>query len=174
MSHNDSTVTANDAPAAIAKRDTERYLVFSLNQEQYALPLLKVKEVIGFTEITQVPYTPSHFRGIMNLRGQVISVIDLRLKFRMTKAEISNETVIIILDLSPLSLGIIVDAVESVMAIEAHDIQPTPDIESQIRSDYILGVARKDKRLILLLDLMKALSVEELMAIRQQSGNKAA
>lgn len=174
MSQPTDTKLVTDTGSAKAERDSERYLVFSLNHEQYALPLLKVKEVIGYTEITQVPYTPSHFRGIMNLRGQVISVIDLRLKFRMSKAEISPETVIIILDLSPLSLGIIVDAVESVMAIEGHDIQPTPDIESQIRADYIMGVARRDKRLILLLDLVKALSVEELMAIRQQQSQRAA
>jgi len=85
----------------------QRYLAFSLGKEQYAIPLLQVKEVIGQTETTPMPYAPAHFKGIMNLRGQVISVIDLRLKFKMEAKESEGQTAIIILDLSPLSLGVV-------------------------------------------------------------------
>jgi len=149
--------------------EERRYLVFSLLNEQYAVPLLQVKEVLGITDTTPVPYTPSHFRGIMNLRGQVISIIDLRLKFRMAKNEFGPETAIIILDLSPLSVGVIVDSVDSVLGLIEKDISPAPDVESNIKTDYIEGVARKDKKLILLLNIEKTLSVEDLKALKKQA-----
>lgn len=151
-----------------AGSETSRFLIFSLNNEQYAVPLLKVKEVIALTETTPVPYSPPHFKGIMNLRGQVISVIDLRMKLKMPKADASSETAIIILDLSPLSLGIIVDSVESVLAVAKDEIQPPPDVGGKDTS-YIRGVTRKDKRLILLLDIEKTLSVEDLKTMKSQA-----
>ena len=148
--------------------DASRFLTFSLNSEQYAVPLLNVKEVIALTETTPVPYSPAHFKGIMNLRGQVISVIDLRMKLKMPKGEVGAETAIIILDLSPLSLGVIVDSVESVLAVVKDEIQPPPDVGGKDTS-YIKGVARKDKALILILDIEKTLSVEDLKAMKSQS-----
>lgn len=149
--------------------EASRFLIFSLCSEQYAVPLLNVKEVIAMTEITPVPYSPPHFKGIMNLRGQVISVIDLRQKLRMPKADASAETAIIILDLSPLSLGIIVDSVESVLAVDQKEIQPPPDVGAGSNTSYIRGVTRKDKKLILLLDIEKTLSVEDLRAMKTQN-----
>lgn len=146
--------------------EASRFLIFSLCSEQYAVPLLKVKEVIALTDITPVPYSPPHFKGIMNLRGQVISVIDLRQKLKMPKADANQETAIIILDLSPLSLGIIVDSVESVLAVDQAEIQPPPDIGGA-NTAYIRGVTRKDKKLILLLDIERTLSVEDLKAMKQ-------
>jgi purine-binding chemotaxis protein CheW len=146
--------------------EASRFLIFSLAGEQYAVPLLKVKEVIALTETTPVPYSPPYFKGIMNLRGQVISVIDLRAKLKMPKAEASSETAIIILDLSPLSLGIVVDSVESVLAVDAGEIQPPPEVGGGSNTNYIRGVTRKDKKLILLLDIEKTLSVEDLKALK--------
>jgi purine-binding chemotaxis protein CheW len=158
------------------KTANERFLTFSLGQEEYAVPLLRVKEVMAVTETTPVPYTPSHFLGIMNLRGQVISVIDLRLKFKMKKAETTSETAIIIADLAPISLGVVVDSINSVLSLSPDEIRPRPQIESNPGSDYILGVAAKDSRLILLLDLIKALSMDDQAAIQQQAhaGRKTA
>jgi len=148
--------------------EASRFLIFSLHGEQYAVPLLKVKEVIALTETTPVPYSPQYFKGIMNLRGQVISVIDLRMKMKMPKAEASPETAIIILDLSPLSLGVIVDSVESVLAVEKQEIQPPPDVGGK-DAMYISGVTRKDSKLILLLDIEKTLSVEDLRTMKAQA-----
>src|SRR5689334_6329228 len=96
-------------PGARLHNSDLRYLAFSLCKEQYAIPLLQVKEVIGLTDTTPVPYMPNYFKGIMNLRGQIISVIDLRLKFRMTNVETGKQTAVVILDLGPLSIGIVVD-----------------------------------------------------------------
>lgn len=141
-----------------------RYLVFSLSGEQYAIPLLKVKEVIAHSDITPVPQTPPHFKGIMNLRGQVISIVDLKSKFKMPRMDRSQESSIIILDLAPYSLGMIVDSIDSVLPFEPHEISPAPDIESQVSADYITGVATHDKKLVLVLDIARALSLEELKA----------
>lgn len=148
--------------------EASRFLIFSLHNEQYAVPLLKVKEVIALTETTPVPYSPSYFKGIMNLRGQVISVIDLRLKLKMPKQDASAETAIIILDLFPLSLGVIVDSVESVLAVDQKEIQPPPEVGGS-NTTYIRGVTKKDKKLILILDIEKTLSVEDLKAITAQN-----
>ncbi len=147
----------------------ERFLVFSLCDEQYAIELSKVKEVIAMTETTPIPYAPSYFKGIMNLRGQVISVIDLRLKFKLNKAEINSETAIIILDLSPLCLGIIVNSVNSVMALNPNEIGDAPDVETSIKGDFLKGVARKDDKLILLLDIGATLNVEDLKAMKPKT-----
>jgi purine-binding chemotaxis protein CheW len=153
--------------------DVQRYLSFSLGHEDYAVPLLGVREVIAVPEITPVPYTPPHFLGIMNLRGQVISIIDLRLKFNI-KAETTSETAVIICDIGTSSLGVVISSVNSVLALDAADISPKPEIQSYKNTDYITGVTRRDKKLILLLDLTKALSVEEHAAISKAAGVKKA
>jgi purine-binding chemotaxis protein CheW len=153
--------------------ETQRFLAFTLAQEQYAIPLLRVKEVIAMTEATPVPYTPPHFKGIINLRGQVISVIDLRAKLKMAKSEGQPETSIIILDLAPLCLGAVVDSIDSVLALEPEEISPTPDIETTVQGQFLNGVARKDKKLILLLDIESILSVEDLKAIKNQNKKTA-
>ncbi|OFZ18758.1 MAG: hypothetical protein A2X94_06100 [Bdellovibrionales bacterium GWB1_55_8] len=156
-----------------SKGQSQRYLNFSLGSEEYAIPLNAVKEVIALPEVTSVPYTPPHFLGIMNLRGQVISVIDLRLKFGI-KAETTAETAVIICEMGQHSLGMVVSSVNSVLALEESEISPKPEIHSHRNTDYIQGVAKKDKHLVLLLDIVKALSAEEQAAISRATGVKKA
>lgn len=162
-------VRENMKQSAGTASDAQRFLVFSLNDEEYAIPLLHVKEVIALPEVTQIPYTPSHFLGIMNLRGQVISIVDLRLKFKMKKAEKTSETTVVICDFESVVLGVVVDSVNCVMALNEGDIAPKPEIESSVNSGYITGVTKRDKKLVVLLNLAKALSVED-----RQAMNKAA
>jgi len=150
----------------------QRFLTFSLGAESYAVPLPKVREVIAFGELTKIPNTPPYFRGIMNLRGQVISVIDLRIKFQLPDAAITPETAIIILDMQSLCLGIIIDSVDAVLSIPSDSISPPPDHESAIGLDYVTGVARVNKSLILTLDIEKALSVEDLVAMRRSDASR--
>jgi purine-binding chemotaxis protein CheW len=157
----------NELKKAPSSSGSSRFLVFSLGDEHYAVPLLKVREVIAQTEITPVPYTPAHFKGVMNLRGQVISVIDMRVKFKMKAKDTTGETAIIILDLSPVSIGVIVDSVTSVVALTDEQISPSPDIESTISTDYITGIARMDGRLILIIEIEKTLSLDDLSALRK-------
>jgi purine-binding chemotaxis protein CheW len=145
--------------------DQLRQLSFSLGTEEYAIPLLSVKEVIALPETTPVPFSPSYFVGIMNLRGQVISVLDLRLKLGI-KAQNTAETVVIICDLQPLSIGVVVNAVNNVLTLKPEELGPKPDIGNSKASEYIAGVCKRDSKLILLLDIAKALDVADLAAIK--------
>ena len=137
-----------------------RYLSFSLGTEDYAMPLLSVKEVIALTEFTPVPFSPPYFLGIMNLRGQVISVIDLRKKFNI-KPQNAAETAIIICDLASLSLGIVVDSVNSVLSPEPAEVSPKPELEGTKGADFVTAVYRQENKLVLFLDVARALSVED-------------
>lgn len=150
-----------------------RYLCFSLGKEKFAIPLLQVKEVIANTETTNIPQAPAYFKGIMNLRGQVISVIDLRSKLKVGKAETTAETTIVILDVNSLSLGVIVDSVNSVTAYDTEMISDPPDHDSSLKTDYIVGVAREKEHLTLILDLQKALNTDDMKTLRQNSQKAA-
>ena len=141
-----------------------RFLSFTLGTEDYAVPLLAVREVIAVPEVTPVPFTPPHFLGIMNLRGQVISVIDLRAKLGVKPAA-NSETAVIICDLHPITLGVVVDAINSVLTPNDTEISDKPEIQSKQNTDYITGVYSKDDKLVLFLDLAKALNVEDLQAV---------
>ncbi len=148
--------------------DNMRYLCFDLGNREFAIPLLSAKEVIGIPEVTAVPQSPSHFLGIMNLRGNVISVLDLRLKLSI-KPVTSEENTIIILDLGDYNLGVVVDRVNSVQTVEKDKISEPPVVESTSKSDYITGVFRKDEKLILMLDISRALSVEDRSVMKQKN-----
>ena len=148
------------------KAGSERFLCFSLGAEEYAIPLLVVREVIAMPEYTPVPYTPTYFLGIMNLRGQVISVMDLRQKLGLTPKS-DAETTVIICDLNGIALGVVVDSVNTVVSPMPEEISPKPEIQSNRPTDYIKGVYRKDKRLILFLDLAKSLNLEDREAIEK-------
>lgn len=150
----------------------DRYLSFSLGAEKYAIPLLCVKEVIAVPDITAIPFTPLHFLGIMNLRGQVISVMDFRIKFGI-KIVPSAETAVIICDLNPLCLGVVVDSIDCVLAPKESELSDKPEIQSNKATDYITGVYRREKDLVLLLDIAKAMDVEDLRAIAKQSQTAA-
>ncbi len=151
---------------------TQRFLQFSLGSEEYAIPLLSVKEVIALPEITSIPYTPAHFLGIMNLRGQVISVIDLRTKLNIKSQTANSETCVIICEMNPLCLGVVVDSVNSVLNLRADEISPKPQVESTKKTDYILGVTRQENQLILLCDIAKTLDVQDHLALKQADGSK--
>ncbi len=152
----------------------KRYLEFSLGEETYAVPLLKVREVIARPETTPVPFTPKHFLGIMNLRGQVISVIDLRSKLNINrKKENDEDSAVIIVDLDPIFLGVVVDSVNNVLTLNLSEVNETPKIDSTKNTEYIEGVYRKDEHLILLLNIAQVLDIEDRKAI-QSSIKKAA
>jgi purine-binding chemotaxis protein CheW len=137
-----------------------RYLRFRLDKEVYAAPLLDVKEVIGIPEITPIPQVPSYFLGIMNLRGQVITVVDLRLKFGL-KATRLGETCIIIFEYSNFSVGVIVDEVSSVLSLKPGEMCPPPDSKHTKKNEFITGVINRDGQMILSLDIVRALDLKD-------------
>lgn len=146
--------------------ELHRFLEFSLGVEDYAIPLLSVREVISVPETTPIPKAPSHFLGIMNLRGQVISVVDLRTKLKIKKKEDNTEESVIIVDINGMNLGIVVDSINKVLAFSADEVNEVPEIESQVNAEYIEGVYRKEGSLTVLLNVAKVLDLKDLGAVK--------
>ena len=134
-----------------------KYLTFCLDNEEYGLEILKVREIIGLLPITTVPRTPDYIKGVVNLRGKVIPVIDLRLKFAMTEAERTEETCIIVVNLGQVEVGIIVDRVSEVRDIDGKDIDDPPSFGTNVDSSFILGMGKSEERVSILLDITKVL-----------------
>lgn len=141
--------------------DKDRFIEFSLGEEDYAIPLLMVREVISIPETTPIPKAPKHFIGLMNLRGQVISIVDLRTKLTIKPNEDMSDSAVIIVDFNGVNIGIIVDSINKVLAFSPNDVQEMPELESQVRSDYILGVYKKEDGLTVLLDIAQCLDVKD-------------
>ncbi len=159
----------------LGRRLAGKYMTFQLAREEYGLEILKVREIIGLLEITRVPRTREFIRGVINLRGKVIPVIDLRLKFGMAATLASDQTVIIVVQ-HPfrgrlLTMGLLVDEVVEVLDIPAARIEPPPEFGStQLDVDFILGVGKSDKRVIFLLDGAKVLSADDQQQIADVEG----
>lgn len=155
-----------------ALQDKEgKYLTFALGSEEYGLEILKVREIIGYMEITAVPQTPSYVKGVINLRGQVIPVVDLRAKFGMETAEVTDETCIIVVEIHQagrkFSTGIVVDHVQEVLDIEGENIEEAPQFGSSVNTDFILGIGKVGESVKILLDIDKVLGSTELENISQ-------
>lgn len=145
-------------------------MTFKLSNEEYGVEILKVRELIGLMDITRVPSAPAFIRGVINLRGRVIPVVDLRLKFGMSQIEATELTVIIVVQFESeqgsLTMGILVDEVLEVLNIETNQIEPPPHYGSDaFDTEFILGVGKAEKRVIFLLDIDKVLSVREQAAL---------
>ena len=148
-----------------------KYLVFKLGEERFAIPLSSVKEVIGLTSITEIPQVPRFFKGLINLRGKIISVIDLRLKIGLTSSEYcSKKTSIVITEIDEITLGVIVDDVQEVASYEmGKEIEENIDVHGKISRDYIQGVAKTENRLVLLMNPTSILSSNEMAIIKRQA-----
>lgn len=155
-----------------------KYLTFTLAPEQYGLEILKVREIIGYMEITAVPQTPRYVKGVINLRGQVIPVIDLRAKFGMETKEITEESCIIVveihLDKREFNTGIIVDKVEEVLDIAGSNIEAAPQFGSSVNTDFILGMGKVDNMVKILLDIDKVLTGDDLSGLRSNCSESLA
>jgi purine-binding chemotaxis protein CheW len=151
--------TLSNAPAA----EAGKHLTFVLGSEGYGVPVLKVREIIRHCDITPVPHMPEYIKGVMNLRGKIIPVADLRLKFRLASAETTDLTCIIVVQVSlpgnaSALIGMIVDAVEEVVNIAAADIEPVPDFGGAVETGYILGMAKGKGTIRTLLDFDRVLA----------------
>jgi purine-binding chemotaxis protein CheW len=142
-----------------------KYLTFSLAPEEYGIPILKVKEIIGMMPITSVPRVADFIKGVINLRGKVIPVVDLRLKFGLEEIDYTERTCIIVVEISgasgTLSTGVIVDAVSEVIAIKDEDIEDTPEFGTTLDTDFISGMAQKDGGIKILLDIDSVVTPNE-------------
>jgi len=150
----DSTITATERAG--------KYLTFKLNGENYGLGILSVREIMGILPITSVPNVPCYMKGVVNIRGKVIPIIDLRLKFGMLEAEPTEQTCIIVVCIGQMEVGIVVDCVSEVMDIAENDIEDTPDFGIDTDTNTILGMSKAGGKVAILLDIDKVLCGEEL------------
>ncbi len=156
----------NGSSAELGRKLAGKYMTFQLAREEYGLEILTVREIIGLLEITRVPRTREFIRGVINLRGKVIPVVDLRLKFGMERCETTEQTVIIVVQCQvegrTLTMGLLVDQVLEVLTIDADHIEPTPSLgHASLDDDFILGIGKHDKRIVFLLDIARILSNDE-------------
>ena len=157
-----------DESQEIQEKRSEKHLLFSLSEESYGISLSVVKEVIALTNITKIPNVPKYFYGLINLRGTIISVIDMRIKLDLKQADYeSGKTCIIIVDIDEFTLGFIVDDISSVVNLHEDQIESNLQVDGSVNKEYVCGVARQqDQSLILLLDVEKVLNIEELKLIK--------
>ncbi len=165
----DDTIKTIDEKIKSSKDREGKYLTFVLAGEEYGIGILKVREIIGMMTITTVPQTPSYVKGVINLRGKVIPVMDLRLKFSMHDMEYTERTCIIVVEITgpmrKIPMGIVVDSVSEVLNIKGSDIEETPNFGNKLETGYILGMAKTGGGVKILLDIDKVLNNEELTAL---------
>lgn len=147
-----------------------KYLTFRLAGETYGLDILQVREIIGLLPVTRMPRMPEYARGVINLRGKVIPVVDLRLKFGMKMAEATSETCIIVVNIEDVTgdylVGVLVDSVSEVLDINERDIDPAPELDESIELDFISGIGKSGEKVIILLDIMKIINTSSLDKIK--------
>ncbi len=148
-----------------------KYLTFKLADEDYGVSLLKVREIIGMMPITSVPRTPAFVKGVINLRGKVIPVTDLRMRFDMAEIDYTDRTCIIVVEVegqdAKLQMGIVVDAVTEVLPIKAEEIEAPPEFGAKVDTHYILGMANMDGAVKILLDIDRVMTAEEISELEK-------
>jgi len=156
--------------------ETTQYLAFRLSDEVFAFDISKVREVLEYDTVTKVPQTPDMMKGVINLRGAVVPVIDLRIKFGMEEAEKTVNTVIIIIEIDldgeSTMLGALVDSVQEVIDLDANHIEPPPKIGTKLNTEFIKGMGKQDGQFLIILDIEKIFSADELELV-QQAGEQS-
>ncbi len=166
----EATETMDQADKVMEEKEGT-YLTFSLVDEEYGIGILKIREIIGMMPITSVPQTPPFVKGVINLRGKVIPVMDLRLRFGMAESQYTERTCIIVVEMEgtagTVQIGIVVDAVSEVLNIKGEDIEATPTFGTNLNTEYILGMAKMEGGVKILLDIDKVLNSEELAVLQE-------
>jgi purine-binding chemotaxis protein CheW len=155
-------MTALEDTRGVAAAKAGKYLTFQLGEGHYGLEILKVREIIGLIEITAVPRTPDYVKGVINLRGKVIPVVDLRLKFSMNEVEATEETCIIVAHVGEREIGVLVDQVSEVQDIAGGEIEDSPSFGDDVATDFILGMGKVGERVTILLDINQVLMASEI------------
>lgn len=165
------------APVAV-EASPAQYLTFQLGGEMFAVGILNIKEIIEYGSVTEIPMVPPFIRGVINLRGAVVPVIDLASRFGGKRSEVSRRTCIVIIELTEgeerQDIGVVVDSVSEVLEIPASEIEPPPAFGARIRADFIEGMGKVNGKFVIILDVAKVLSVDEIASLSQLSGDAAA
>jgi purine-binding chemotaxis protein CheW len=150
--------------------ETRQYLTFQLGDEVFALDVSRVREILEFTRITQVPKTPDYMKGVINLRGNVVPVVDMRLKLGLAETVKTVDTCIVVVEVlsegENIVMGALVDSVQEVIEIEHDQIEPAPKIGIQLNTDFVAGMGKKDDRFVIILNMDKVLSSDELANVQ--------
>jgi purine-binding chemotaxis protein CheW len=154
--------------------ETRQYLTFKLNEEVFGVDVAQVREILDFIKITKVPQTPDFMRGVINLRGSVVPVIDMNMKFGMNMTEKTVNTCIVVVEVNidgdTIIIGALVDSVQEVFEIESQNIEPAPKIGTRLNTEFIKGMGKREDEFIIILDIDKVFSTEELKIV-QSTGN---
>ncbi len=145
--------------------DSAQYVSFMLGEEEYGIPIIQVQEIIRFEKITKIPLSSDFIRGVLDLRGRVMPAIDLRLKFGLPIKSIDRLTRIVVVDTNGINIGVIVDEVSEVITIESSQIEPPPELGTNIRTDFISSMGKLEDRLVILLDINRIFTEEEFAGI---------
>lgn len=173
------TQLAKRDKASNAEQEQQQFLTFLLNGEPFAISILVIKEIIEYGNLTAVPLMPDFIRGVLNLRGQVLPVIDLAARFGRAQAEVARRTCVVIIEMrnddgEAQDVGVVVDSVSEVMDIPANAIQPSPAFGAKIRADFINGMVEVDGRFIIILNVDRVLSIDEMAVLANiEAGNDA-
>lgn len=152
---------------SVSQSKKERYLTFYLSDEQYGIAIDKIKEIIAMMKVTNVPKTPSYMRGVINLRGSIIPVVDTRLRFNMEYREPDMHTAIIIVEVEKVNIGFIVDRVEEVSSIDSSNLSEPPKFGNEVDTDFICSVAQIGEDVVMILDVLKLFESDELISLEQ-------
>ena len=153
--------------ATAAREETREVLVFVLGKEEYGVDILKVQEIRGYEKVTPIPSAPDYLKGVVNLRGVIVPVIDMRVKFRMPDVRYDSFTVVVILRIGGRVIGLVVDGVSDVVGFAESEVKPAPQLGSLVDGSFLDGVATQDERMVLLVDIEKLLSSGDLNLLRE-------
>jgi len=164
--------TENAAPAQAINAlvgDAREYLTFKLGNEEYGIDILKVQEIRGYDQVTPIANSPGFLKGVINLRGTIVPIVDMRIKFGVSKAEYDQFTVVIILNIAHRVVGIVVDSVSDVTPLSSDQVRPTPELSGAVDTSYIDGLASLSERMLILLDIEKLMTSRD-MGLYENSG----
>ena len=162
-----NATAAKEIHSAMVDPRAGKYLTFFLASEEYGVEILKVQEIIGRMPITPVPLTSKYIRGVINLRGKIHPIMDLKVKFGMDQTQITDETGIIVIKTSSLMMGILVDKVSEVVTIASGDIEDTPSFGSDVNPEFLLGIGKTGGRIRLLLDIDKVITTKDVINLKK-------
>lgn len=164
-----TSASANHLVENASDEGRREYLSFRLGEEEYAIDILRVQEIRGYNNITRIAGAPKFIKGVTNLRGIIVPVVDMRLKFALDKAEYDHRTVVIVLNIGKRIVGAVVDDVSDVLMIDTNDIRSAPDFGGAMSTEFISGLASVDERMLVLLDIEKLMSSKEMALVENLS-----
>lgn len=159
--------SASESSNATPNSSSSEFLTFRLGKEEYGIEILKVQEIRGYDAITRIANAPEFIKGVVNLRGVIVPIVDMRIKFNLGEAHYDQFTVVIILNLSGRVVGIVVDGVSDVINLETEQLRDTPEFGAVIDTEYILGLGTVDNRMLILVDIEKLMSSREMGLLEQ-------